>query len=79
MNQTMLARAFEGLESQKLTFKACDIQMRGVAASAVCTGETRYVPKVGRREPRVERLSWTFSLRKRPNDDWQIESARAER
>ena len=36
VNQTMLARAFEGLESQKLTFKACDIQMRGVAASAVC-------------------------------------------
>jgi len=79
VNQTMLARAFEGLESQTLTFKACDIQMRGVTASAVCTGSTRYVPKVGSREPRVEPLSWTFSLRKRPNDDWQIESARAER
>ena len=79
VNQTMLARAFDGLESQTLTFKACDIQMRGVTASAVCTGSTRYVPKVGSREPRVEPLSWTFSLRKRPNDDWQIESARAER
>jgi len=79
VNQTMLARAFEGLESQTLTFKACDIQMRGVTASAVCTGSTRYVPKVGSRAPRVEPLSWTFSLRKRSNDDWQIESARAER
>ena len=79
VNQTMLARAFEGLESQTLTFKACDIQMRGVTASAVCTGSARYVPKVGSREPRVERLSWTFSFRRRPNDDWQIESARAER
>jgi len=79
VNQAMLARAFQDLESQTLTFRECDIQLRGATASAVCTGSTRYVPKVGSREPHVDPLSWTFSLRKRPNDDWQIESARAER
>jgi hypothetical protein len=79
VNEAALARAFEGLQSQTLTFRACDIQLRGSAATVLCTGSTRYVPKVGSREPRVEPLAWTFTLRKRANDEWQIESARAER
>jgi hypothetical protein len=79
VNEASLARAFGGLESQALDFKSCYIQLHGATADVLCTGSTRYVPKVGSREPRVEPLSWTFSLRKRPNDDWQIESARAER
>ena len=79
VNEAALARAFGGLESQALDFKTCYIQLHGTTADVLCTGSTRYVPKVGSREPRVEPLSWTFSLRKRPNDDWQIESARADR
>lgn len=79
VNEAALARAFDGLESQTLTFRACDIQLRGAAASVLCTGSTRYVPKIGSREPHVESLAWTFTLRKRANDEWQIESARAER
>jgi hypothetical protein len=79
VNEAALARAFEGLQSQTLTFRACDVQLRGSAATVLCTGSTRYVPKIGSREPHVETLAWTFTLRKRANDQWQIESARAER
>jgi hypothetical protein len=79
VNEAALARAFDGLQSQTLTFRACDIQLRGAAATVLCTGSTRYVPKIGSREPHVESLAWTFNLRKRANDEWQIESARAER
>lgn len=79
VNEAALTRAFDGLQSQTLTFRACDIQLRGAAATVLCTGSTRYVLKIGSREPRVEPLAWTFTLRKRANDEWQIESARAER
>jgi hypothetical protein len=79
VNEAALARAFEGLQSQTLTFRACDVQLRGAAATVLCSGSTRYVPKIGSREPHVEPLAWTFTLRKRANDDWRIESARAER
>lgn len=78
VNQAALARAFDGLESQTLIFDACSVQLRGEAASAICRGSARYVPKVGSREPRIEPRVWNFTLRK--NDGgWKIESARAQR
>ncbi|OLB63507.1 MAG: hypothetical protein AUI11_01180 [Acidobacteria bacterium 13_2_20CM_2_66_4] len=78
VNEVALARAFDGLSSQTLTFDACDVQLRGEAALATCHGSARYVPKVGSREPRVEPRTWSFTLRK-TGPDWKIESARAER
>jgi hypothetical protein len=78
VNETALARAFQGLESQSVTFKACDVQLRGLTAAVVCTGSTRYVPKVGSHEPHVQPLAWNFTLRKNASE-WKIESARAER
>jgi hypothetical protein len=79
VNQAALARAFDGLESQTLTFDACDVQLRGgEMAVATCRGSARYVPKIGSREPRVEPRTWNFSLHK-AGDDWTIDSARAER
>jgi hypothetical protein len=78
VNQSALARAFEGLESQSLTFDACDVRLRGVTATAVCRGTTRYVPKVGSHEPRVEPLVWNFTLHKTASI-WEIQTARAER
>jgi hypothetical protein len=78
VNQTALARAFDGLESQTLTFDACDVRVRGEAATAVCRGSARYVPKIGNREPRVEPRIWNFTLHKDAGD-WRIDSARAER
>ena len=78
VNEAALARAFDGLSSQTLTFDECDVQLRGEAALATCHGSARYVPKVGSREPRIEPRTWSFTLRK-AGADWKIESARAER
>ena len=78
VNERALARAFDGLESQRLMFDACDVQVNGDAALAKCHGTARYVAKVGSREPRTEPRVWTFNLRKR-GADWKIETARAER
>jgi hypothetical protein len=73
-----LARAFAGLESQTLTFDACDVRLHGEAATAVCRGSARYVTKVGSRDPRVESRVWSFTLH-RGGSNWTIDSARAER
>jgi hypothetical protein len=78
VNEAALARAFDGLESQNLTFDACAVQLHGEAADATCRGSARYVPKIGNREPRVEPRTWSFTLRK-SGADWQIESARTGR
>ena len=78
VNQAALARAFEGLESQSLTFDACEVRVRGESATATCQGSARYVPKIGSREPRIEPRVWNFSLHK-SGADWTIENARAER
>jgi hypothetical protein len=78
VNEPALERAFQGLESQTLSFNACDVELRGVGATAVCRGSARYVPKVGSRDPRVEPRVWNFTLR-RAGADWQIENARVDR
>ena len=78
VNQAALARAFDGLESQSLTFDACDVRVRGESAIAICQGSARYVPKIGNRQPRTEPRVWNFSLRK-AGADWKIDSARADR
>jgi hypothetical protein len=78
VNESALARAFDGLQSQTLTFDACDVRLNGDAAAAVCHGSARYVPKIGSREPRIESRTWNFTLRK-SGAAWEIESARAQR
>jgi len=78
INEAALARAFDGLQSQTLTFDACEVQLRGDLAAATCRGTARYVPKIGSREPRTEPRVWTFTLR-RSGAEWRIDSARAER
>jgi hypothetical protein len=78
VNQVALARAFDGLASQTLTFNACDVRVRGEAATATCEGSAQYVPKIGNRQPHVEPRVWNFTLHK-AGTDWKIDSARAER
>jgi hypothetical protein len=78
VNEAALARAFDGLASQAITFDVCDVQVRGPVASATCKGTARYVPKIGSREPRVEPRVWSFALKK-DGADWKIDSARTER
>jgi len=78
VNDQALQRAFQALESQTLTFDACDVQLRGSSATATCRGTTQYVPKFGSREPRIEPRIWNFRLQK-SGETWQIASARTER
>ena len=78
VNEAALARAFDSLASQTITFDACRTQLNGDGAVATCHGSARYVPKVGSREPRVEPRTWTFIMR-RAGGEWKIDSARAER
>jgi hypothetical protein len=78
VNESALSRAFDGLESQRLTFENCDIQPNSDSAVAVCRGTAQYVAKVGSREPRSEPRTWRFTLARR-GAEWKIESARVER
>jgi hypothetical protein len=78
VNQAALSRAFEGLESQTLSFDECDVRVRGSAGGATCRGTASYVPKVGSREAHVESRTWTFVLRK-IGADWVIQSVRTDR
>jgi tetratricopeptide (TPR) repeat protein len=78
VNRVALARAFDSLESQSITFDSCDIEIRGILARAICHGTTHYVPKIGSRYPRTEPLVWSFELNK-SNDDWTIYYAKASR
>ena len=78
VNRVALARAFEGLESQSLTFDSCDVEVVGVLAKAICHGTAHYVPKVGSRYPHIEPLVWSFELRK-SDDSWTIFYAKASR
>jgi hypothetical protein len=78
VNEAALARAFDGLQSQTLTFDACDVRLYSGTATATCRGTARYVPRFGSREPRVESRVWAFTLR-RAGSGWTIDSARVER
>ena len=71
-----LGRAFDGLLEQQLSFDDCAITLRGDRAVANCRGTATYVPKVGRRNPRVETRQWHFEVQ-RYASGWLIESVAA--
>jgi hypothetical protein len=78
VDEAALTRAFSGLQSQRLMFDDCEVQVQGARSHATCRGTAVYVPRVGSRDPRREPRVWTFDLRK-VGEDWQIDTARAER
>ncbi len=71
-----LARAFNGLASQRLDFERCDVAVDASAstARATCVGRAASVPKVGSSKPRVDPRRWSFALERR-GDQWQITNA----
>ncbi len=77
VDERALARAFNGLAAQQLQFDACDLNVRGTAATATCKGTASYTPKVGS-GTQVEPRTWQFTLQKNAGQ-WAIESARVER
>ena len=78
VDEKALARAFQNLSSQNVSFADCEIDIRGVVANASCRGQASYAPKVGNREQRTESRLWRFELR-RDGDAWKIENAEARR
>ena len=76
VDEKSLAKAFERIENQNVSFDNCDIQIGGVAAQVNCRGTARYVPKVGSRTPRDEARRWKFNLR-RTAGGWTIDKVEA--
>ena len=72
VNQRNLAKAFERLDDQDLSFESCKIDVGGVHAEAACNGTARYVQKVGNRNPKAESRQWHFILR-RASEGWVID------
>ncbi|MBA3887587.1 MAG: hypothetical protein H0X67_17925 [Acidobacteria bacterium] len=75
VNERALARAFDGLQSQRVSLEQCDVSVSGGSAKAVCAGNATWVPKVGG-GGRTEARRWSFDLRN-SSGDWQIVRAEA--
>ena len=71
-----LQRAFDGLDSQKMSFDHCDVTVEDDKARASCTGVLDYVRKIGQTNPLQKRLSWNFDLQ-RTDDRWLISKVEA--
>lgn len=69
-----LSHAFAGLKTQLLQFDRCDLDVGYESATAVCSGSTHIVRKIGKPEPLIEPLRWTFHLKRTDTADWKIES-----
>jgi hypothetical protein len=78
VDQRALARAFDSLSSQSVSFDTCDIDVRGATANASCRGRASYVGKVGHNQPRSEPRTWHFELQ-RVGETWKIAHAEARR
>jgi len=76
VDERALARAFAGLESQGLTFEACDLAVDDDEATARCRGRARFVPRVGDRDAISQPRQWTFRLRE-GTAGWHIVQAEA--
>jgi hypothetical protein len=76
VNERALARAFEGLRSQSVTFDRCRMNVLSVSADVECRGVMNYVPRVGSQDQRTESRQWTFRVRK-GDDQWLITNAEA--
>jgi hypothetical protein len=66
-----LQRAFDGLDSQRMSFDHCEVTVDDDKARASCTGVLDYVRKIGQTNPLQKRLSWNFDLQ-RTDDRWLI-------
>ena len=73
VDERALARAFDGLESQAVTFDTCSVSPGDDRVVASCRGTATYVTRMGRRTSHTERRQWTFQLEK-SGPGWVIES-----
>ncbi len=73
VDRSALARAFNGLASQRVSLGDCDISVNGPSARATCSGSATWRPKVGGGS-HTENRRWNFELRK-AGENWKIERA----
>jgi hypothetical protein len=66
-----LQRAFEQIESQRVTFEDCGITISGSTANARCRGSATYQPRIGTRRVQIALREWTFDLSKQ-DTSWRI-------
>ena len=78
VDQGALERAFGQLRAQTLSFDRCTVSVDEEAGSATCTGQARWVPRVGDQDGKREQRTWRFDLT-RNGDDWIITRAEARR
>ncbi len=78
VDASALARAFDGLANQELSFDSCRFDIAGESATAHCSGTATYTRKVGGRGPRSEARHWVFQLRKAA-EGWTIQNVQARR
>jgi hypothetical protein len=76
VNERALARAFDGLRSQSVTFDRCRLNVTGADGEVECRGVTTYVTRVGSQDRRTESRQWKFRVQKGA-DSWLIVSANA--
>lgn len=72
VDQRALTRAFAQLERQQIDFAQCWISLAGERATANCTGNVEFVPKVGSGTPRSEGRDWEFAFA-RADERWHID------
>jgi hypothetical protein len=70
VDQRALARAFDGLASQRVALDNCDVTVNGPSARATCSGSAEWTPKVGGGQHRQNRR-WAFELANN-GGAWQI-------
>jgi len=70
LDQRALARAFDGLTSQRVALQNCNVDVTGTSARASCSGNASWIPKVGSGQQSASR-NWTFDLREL-NGAWRI-------
>lgn len=70
LDQHALARAFDGLTSQRVSLGSCTVNVNGNAARADCAGTAAWTPKVGGGE-RITSRKWTFDLTE-SDGTWRI-------
>jgi hypothetical protein len=75
VNERALARAFDGLSSQRVVLDRCDVSVTGGTAKAICLGIAEWTPKVGGGQRRQNR-QWAFELAN-AGGSWQIVRAEA--
>jgi hypothetical protein len=77
VNVAALARAFDGLASQRVSLGDCRIDVAGETARANCAGSADWAAKVGDGARRTAARRWTFDLA-RSGGAWQIVNARVQ-